>query len=190
MREEETKAYGKALYALAREEGLQERILHETEEIAPCFTEAYVRLLASPALSREKAEGLIAELLGGRVHPYLSSFVKLLVKNGLGLDIVSALEAYEAAYERGENVKRVTVESAVPLNENQKARLEKVLTKQLGEPLRVFYYLTPALLGGMRIRCGSWQREDSLQGRLRDLRDLLNGEKDQYGIEKKQGEGE
>ncbi len=190
MRGEESKVYGRALYSLAREEGLQRRILEEIEEIDPCFTEEYVRLLATPALPRETAEQIIGELLDGRVHPYLSSFVKLMTKRGLGTKIRHSFQAYEVLYDQEEESKRVIVESAFPLSEEQKARLEEKLRKHLKEPFEVLYRLSPSLLGGVRIECGRWEREDSLRGRLRALRNHLEEKKGGLRKENKQGEGE
>ncbi|MEX1116514.1 MAG: F0F1 ATP synthase subunit delta [Akkermansiaceae bacterium] len=62
--------------------------------------------------------------------------------------------------------RQVTVESAVELDEATRQRVVAGLTQQYGPDLVVQYQITPALLGGLRIRVGNDVFDGSVQGRL------------------------
>ena len=65
-------------------------------------------------------------------------------------------------YERRE----VTVESAVEMDDATRARVAAGLANQYGPGLVMRYQITPALLGGLRIRVGNDVFDGSVQNRL------------------------
>jgi F-type H+-transporting ATPase subunit delta len=62
--------------------------------------------------------------------------------------------------------RKVTVESAVELDEATRQRVVAGLAKQYGFDLVAQYQVNPALLGGLRIRVGNDVFDGSVQGRL------------------------
>ena len=62
--------------------------------------------------------------------------------------------------------RQVMVESAVELDGPSQERVVAGLTKQYGPDLVVQYQVTPALLGGLRIRVGNDVFDGSVKGRL------------------------
>jgi len=62
--------------------------------------------------------------------------------------------------------RKVTVESAVELDEATRVRVIAGLAKQYGPDLVAEYKVTPGLLGGLRIRVGNDVYDGSVQGRL------------------------
>ena len=62
--------------------------------------------------------------------------------------------------------RKVTVESAVELDEATRQRVLAGLARQYGADLVAEYQVNPALLGGLRIRVGNDVFEGSVQGRL------------------------
>lgn len=62
--------------------------------------------------------------------------------------------------------RQVTVESAVEIDDSTRQRVVAGLAKQYGPDLVVQYQITPALLGGLRIRVGDDVFDGSIKGRL------------------------
>ena len=62
--------------------------------------------------------------------------------------------------------REVTVESAVEMDEATRQRVVAGLENQYGSGLILQYKITPALLGGLRIRVGNDVFDGSVQGRL------------------------
>ena len=65
--------------------------------------------------------------------------------------------------------REVTVESAVEMDEDTRQRVAAGLAKQYGPDLVLNYQVTPALLGGLRIRVGNDVFDGSVQNRLERL---------------------
>ncbi len=65
--------------------------------------------------------------------------------------------------------REVTVESAVEIDDSTRQRVVAGLAGQYGPDLVVQYQVTPALLGGLRIRVGNDVFDGSVQGRLQRL---------------------
>jgi F-type H+-transporting ATPase subunit delta len=62
--------------------------------------------------------------------------------------------------------RKVVVESAVELDDATRQRVVADLSTKYGENLAVQYQITPALLGGLRIRVGDDVFDGSVQGRI------------------------
>lgn len=62
--------------------------------------------------------------------------------------------------------RKVTVESAIDLDEPTRQRIVTRLTQQYGAGLVLQYQITPELIGGLRIRVGDDVFDGSIQGRL------------------------
>jgi F-type H+-transporting ATPase subunit delta len=62
--------------------------------------------------------------------------------------------------------REVTVESAVEVDPATRERVAAGLAKQYGPDLNIRYQITPALLGGLRIRVGNDVFDGSVKGRL------------------------
>jgi len=65
--------------------------------------------------------------------------------------------------------RRVTVESAVALDEASRQRVVDGLAKAHGPNLTISYTVKPELIGGLRIRVGNDVLDGSVQGRLTRL---------------------
>lgn len=62
--------------------------------------------------------------------------------------------------------RKVTIESAVALDDSTRQRVIAGLANQYGADLDFQYQVTPALLGGLRIRVGNDVFDGSVQGRI------------------------
>lgn len=62
--------------------------------------------------------------------------------------------------------RKVIIESATELDEPSRQRVVAGLVEKYGDDLEVSYQITPALLGGLRIRVGDDVFDGSVQGRI------------------------
>ena len=72
--------YAQALYSLAREEGVSERILEEMNALGEAIRQnmAWLRILAAPNLPKEERCALLDAGFRGKLHPYVLNFLKLM----------------------------------------------------------------------------------------------------------------
>ena len=170
--------YGRALYELASEEGLEEELLHELEDVWRLLKAepAYLRLIDSYAVpSRERVE-LLDQAFGSSVHQYVLSTMKLLAERNALNAFHACKDAYEKAYLAGHGIVIAKIASAVELDVQQKKRLLTALENRTGKHIRPEYKLDPKLRGGMRIEVDGIQYDNSIEGKLSRLSRALSGQ--------------
>ncbi len=68
----------------------------------------------------------------------------------------------------------VTVTSAIPLTEGQRATVQQDLTARLGEGSKITFRVDPQILGGLMVRVGDRVVDGSAAGQLERLRQSLS----------------
>ena len=167
--------YAAGLFALAEEDGAGERILAETTALTPLITRDYRRLLSDPAVPKADRLRMVEEAFGGRVHPYLLNFIRLMTERGLAAEIPGCFREYGRLWREANNVLQVRAESASALTPEQRERLEERLGARTGQRVEVEYAVNPALLGGMRLFYDNRQLDDTIRRRLTDIAEKLSG---------------
>lgn len=74
-------------------------------------------------------------------------------------------------------VEKITVFSAIELDNAQKERLQGNLKKALHKPISLQFRTEPSLIAGISLQRGSLRYDYSLAGRLQKLRESLVGER-------------
>ena len=167
--------YAAGLFALAQDEGIGEELLAETGTVAPLFTRDYRRLLSDPELPKTERLRLLGEAFGGRVHPYLYNFLRLMTERGLAEEIPACFREYEELWCAANHVLKVRAESAVELSPEQRKRLEERLAARVGQKVAVAYSVNPSLIGGVRLFYNNRQLDDTVRRRLSDIAEKLAG---------------
>ena len=167
--------YGQALYSLAREETLDDTILHQLQLVQACFDAEpdYLNLLGCVSLSKPERCQLLDESLGAVLHPYLLNFLKILVEQGKIRYFSHCFAAYQQEYYRDHNILPVTAVTAIALSQPQAQLLKEKLASITGKDILLSNEVDPALLGGMRLDYDGKQLEDSIAQRMQNIRQLL-----------------
>ena len=161
------KAYGDALFSLSEELGETEAVIADVEILSGVINEnpEYLKMLDSPALSREERLALI-DTSFSTLNKSLVNTAKLLSERRLTYALPKVLEAFIKAYEISRGIERVEVISAVPLSQTQteklKAKLEAITKKQI----IISNTHDPSLLGGMKLRYMGIQLDGSIKSKL------------------------
>ncbi len=131
--------------------------------------------LGSKLGSTEAKVKLVERLLAKAASPATSLVVRHLVQSPRGRRIGEMLRhaASVVADQRGYSV--ATVTSAVPLTDDQLARLEQSLGVTAGRRIRFDAIVDPSVLGGVRVQIGDDVIDGSVASRLNDLRQKLAG---------------
>ncbi|MEI5582698.1 MULTISPECIES: F0F1 ATP synthase subunit delta [unclassified Agromyces] len=131
--------------------------------------------LGSKLGSTDAKVALVDRLLGPAASPATTLIVRHLVQSPRGRRIGEMLRnvAGVVADQRGFDV--ATVTSAVPLTDDQLARLERTLGAQAGRRIRFDSVVDPTVVGGVRVQVGDDVIDGSVASRLNDLRQKLAG---------------
>lgn len=163
------KEYAGGLFLLAAEEHAEDEIRTQFNEICALFDKKYVRILTDPDIPKSERVGIVDTALRGRVHPYLNNFIRLLTERNLASEIALCCRVYERLYCAKINVKNVTAESAVELDDLQKQKLKEKLEAHTGCKVEIKYVVDKNLLGGMRIVYENKQIDDSVKSKLNEI---------------------
>ena len=160
-------AYGEALFALAEELGETEQVRGDVETLRGVIDASpeYLKMLDSPALSREERLALIDGSLTS-LNKSLVNTTKLLTEKRLAHTVPKVLEHFVRTYEKSRGIERVEVISAVPLSESQTARLAAKLEGITKKQIIIFSTHDPALLGGMKLRYMGLELDGSVKTKL------------------------
>ncbi|MEM9840623.1 MAG: F0F1 ATP synthase subunit delta [Pseudomonadota bacterium] len=176
QRSEIAERYAGALFELARDEGVVEKVEADLDALAKAHDDStdLKRLIQSPAFtSEDKLTGFTAILEQAGANPLTINFGKLLTTNGrlpLLNEVIAKFKAI-AADARGEVSAEVI--SAHPLSDDQMSELTTQLRASIGKDIALQTRTDPDLLGGLIVKIGSKMIDSSLKTKLARLRARL-----------------
>ena len=166
-------------YATAIDEDLSASELEELEDSLFRFARivASTPELRAALVDRDLApsarQGLVTQLLEGKVHPSALLLVRYVVVGGRARDIVGTLDwlVEQTAKARGWRIARVR--AAAPIDEAQRSELSDSLSGLAGAPVELQVVIDEALLSGAVIQIGDLQVDATARGRIDALREHL-----------------
>ena len=167
--------YGEALYSLCKEEALADTVLQEIAVLQESFEQApdFLRLLTSPNVPVQERCRILDDCFRGQVHPYVLNFLKILTEKGIAKAFGGCVSHYRKLYNEDHNILPVTAVTAVPLTQEQSARLAEKLSKLTGKTAQLINRVDPACLGGVRLDYDGMRVDGSVASRLESVRNLL-----------------
>ena len=170
--------YGEGLYALCREEAIEEEALRQLNILKDCFNENrdFLYLLSNRSIPRPERLHLLDETLRGRVHPYLLNFLKILLEKGMLNEYQDCVKAFYLAYCKDQGIAEATVTTATPLSSEQEERIRGKLCAMTGKKIILKTRLDESLLGGVLLEVDGKRYDDSLKGRLESIHSQMVGQ--------------
>ncbi len=170
------RSYAEAIVNVAAKSNEVESIVGELEEIDRDLRVLDRRLysyLGSTSVPAESKAKVLEEGLGGRASATVVRFLQVLNAHGrLGLLQAVSSEA-RAIWDRKQNRKPVTIQSAVELDDSQKAAIHDKVARMIGATPILSYQVDPSLIGGLVIQVGDDLYDASIRTKLRLMRSRL-----------------
>ncbi len=171
-----SRVYAEALLNAAEQRNEVDSVIEEFDSL---FTDVFKAdpqfevILSSSALGRRARSRVIDSVFKDRASELFHNFLRVLNEHER-LDLLRPIfvAMRELNDERRRRI-RVEVVSAAPLGDDQKQRLEQLLTEgfQLHPILET--RVDPELLGGMRVRVGDWLYDASVITELENIRSQI-----------------
>ena len=169
--------YAEALYRVAEAEGELASVEEQVYAFAK-FVDREPRVreaLTDPGLPVENKKGLIADALGERANPIAVHLLGFLVEQGRARELDRIVDAFaQISAERRERAV-AEVRSAVPLDDERRARLVEALSTAVGHPVEVKIVVDPSVVGGLVAKVGDEIFDGSVRARLVEAREHLVG---------------
>ncbi len=174
-----SRRYARALFELARDRKSLDRVELDMFYILEIYQQSpqFSQMLDSPVISETGKHQVLTELFQGNIHPDTFSFLSLLLKKhreGLLRDII---HHFLLLMDESRGIMRGHLQSAYPLNEQQRDALKKKLDRITGKNVVLEMQVDAFLLGGFVVRLDDTVIDHSLRNQLGKLREnmLLNG---------------
>ena len=167
--------YGQGLYALAKEEALEDAILQELDLLKTAFAEEpdFIKLLSSANVPKAERLTVIDSSFRGKVQPYVLNFLKLLTEKGHIAHFADCCEVYRDLYNGDRGILQVQAVSAIKLTENQKQQLTDKLSAITGKTIDLVCKVDKSVLGGIRLNYNGTQVDGTVQSRLQAIEKRL-----------------
>ena len=167
--------YGEALYSLCKDENLSDTVLQELTVMQESFGDNpdFLRLLSSPNVPVQERCQILDNCFRGQVHPYVLNFLKILTEKGAAKAFSDCVSQYRKLYNEDHNILPVTAVTAVPLTQEQSARLAEKLSNLTGKTAQLINRVDPACLGGVRLDYDGKRVDGSVANRMESIRKLL-----------------
>ena len=167
--------YAQALYSLAKDEGQSLPIMKQMKVLHDSFAQEpdFLRLLASPNLSKQERCRIVDDSFRGKVHPYVLNFMKLLTEKGYMGHFSACCQAYQDLYNEDNGILVVKAVTAVALTDAQSKALSEKLARITGKTIELENRVDPACLGGVRLDYDGMRVDDTVSHRLETIGNLL-----------------
>lgn len=170
--------YSSALMEVAKSHDLTDQLGNDLRSLKALLQDSpeLRQFLANPIVSPQVKKSVIEQIAGADTHPYLLSFLKLLVDKGRIGFLADIAEQYLAKLRQLRQTVLAEVTSTVGLSDHQQQMIrEKVLSMTSARDVELQTHINPDLLGGVIIKVGSQVIDSSLRSQLRRIGIRLAG---------------
>ena len=169
--------YGTALYTLALEEQITEKLLGELTVLSQCFRENpdFIRLLSSPNLPKQERCQIVDDSFRGKVHAYVLNFLKILTEKGYMKYFHDCFKTFEDLYNRDNGILPVTAITAVAMSGEQVQKLTEKLSRITEKQVSLQNKVDPSVLGGVRLDYDGKRLDDTVSHRMDAITKALKG---------------
>lgn len=167
-----SKTYGEALFELALEEHTIDVLFDEVQALKEILKENpdFSKLMNHPKVVKEEKEAVMESIFKGRVSDELTGFLKIIISNNRYGEVGSALDYFTARVKEYKKIGIAYVTTPLPLDDSQKAEVEKkLLETTVYETMEMNYVTDASIIGGMIIRIGDRIVDSSVRTKLNEL---------------------
>jgi F-type H+-transporting ATPase subunit delta len=167
--------YAEAAYLIAREAKKEDAWRAGLQSIAALFGNPDAqRVFASSSTPAENKRQLVEKSLEG-LDPDVLNLARLLLRRGRTMLGPQISQAYEEILDRANAISHALVTSAVPLNQDELAAVQRKLEELTGGTVIVQTEVEEGILGGLIVRIGDRLIDGSTRSRLVALKQRLAG---------------
>ncbi len=167
--------YAKALFALAREQGVMEAVGEELAIVGDRLGAPELRaVLTSPLLPSARRQAILQELaarLGG--SPLVARFLQVIAERGRLPELPSIADHYRRLEDEALHRTRICIRSAAPLDPRQRERLVQAFAASLGKRVVAREEVVPELLAGVVVEAEGKVYDGSLRAQLDRLAEKI-----------------
>lgn len=164
--------WAKSLLELSNDEDLnKETVLGQLTDVVDTVnaSEDLKELFINPVVTVEEKQNVIEKIFGTVLSQTVKNFLLVLaMRKRLNL-LEAILEEYKKELNKCENIVRLTVTSAVEINEEKRADLRQKIVEKLSKDADVKWNVDNSIIGGLLFDIDGTIVDDSLATKLNNL---------------------
>ena len=163
------KRYSDALLELSQD---SDKIRKELEEIVDTLSSSQdlKDFMSNPVISIEDKKSVIEKIFAGKIDKTLLNFLKLLVYKDRFNLIDEILESYSKDVDKQKNIQKVSVISAIELDEELKSKLINKLAQKLNKNIELETQLDKDIIAGLVIKTEDNVIDMSLKHKFEEMK--------------------
>jgi len=135
---------------------------------------SFKHALASPVFTFEEKKSLLHAMSDRTgAPPILKQFCEQLLRKNRGNILSEIAEAFSDLADEKKGLQHVWIESAKDLSPSEQQQLQSDLTSKLNRSVKVKFDTDPNLIAGLQIRIGSHVFDNTVRGKLANMRTRL-----------------
>ena len=171
--EEIAEVYARALFEVADEHGVLDRVHDELGEFADALADEENRDLRlfffSPYFSSDEKRDGVRKIVNGADERFVN-FLELLAERHRMPALPRIKRAFEALWAEERKLLSVSVTAAVELDEGLVRSIGERIEEQTGRKVELSSHTDPDVLGGLIVRVGNMVLDASVRNRLERIR--------------------
>jgi F-type H+-transporting ATPase subunit delta len=175
MSDNRIEGYARALFEIARAEGTLDEVEDELFRFARSFeaSDELRSALTDEMIPAAKRQAIVEDLLGGKATGTTTQLVSMVVGSGRGRDLPAIIDKLVARAANSKHLEVAEVRSAVPLTDDQQARLKAALANATGKQVNLKVIVDPSVLGGLVATVGDTVIDGTVRTRVEQLKSRL-----------------
>ena len=167
--------YANALFEVARVEGSLGEVEDELFRFARTLegNDELRSVLTDEAVPVARRQGVVEDLLGVKASPVTANLVQFVIGAGRARQLPQIIDRLVQRAAAAKDSVVGEVRSAIPLSDDQKARLAEALGKATGKNVEVKVIVDESVLGGLIAQLGDTVIDGSVRARLDQLREQI-----------------
>jgi F-type H+-transporting ATPase subunit delta len=164
--------YAKSLLDLALEKGILEQVYQDMVLFAKTVKDNrdFELFLTNPIINHGKKLAVLRSLFTSKVSDLTLKFFLLVTEKNREAILASVSTEFIKQYNQYKGILIAHVTTAVPLTLELKTQLIQRLAQQTGKTIQLQENVDPTLIGGLVVRIGDLQVDDSIKTNLRNLK--------------------
>jgi F-type H+-transporting ATPase subunit delta len=167
--------YARAIFAVAEAEDALAQVEEELFRFARALESSndLRDALIDAAVPADRKKAVLADLLGDRAHPQTVRLLGFIIEQGRARELGKIVDALLRTTAESREHALAEVRTAVPLSDDQKARLQEALSKATGRTVELKVLVDPSVVGGVVAHVGDQVFDGSIRTRLQEAKEQL-----------------
>ncbi len=164
--------YAKALFMLATERGVMERVAEDMRTVgAVCAENRELNVVfANPTIRFDKKTAVIEGLFAGRVCEETMAFLRFVVRKKRSVNLRGISEAYLNLYRENKGIVLSDLVTYQPIDDEARKEVERLVAEYTGKQVELHDHTDEHMLGGFKLEFDHNMYDARLRTKIRKLR--------------------